>query len=539
MSLGINSLVTRCQVPRRASGATHFAERIARVAREGFAAECSRQLAARWTAAGRVIRIRRLPVRLRLESDQLDSERMARAWAEAFARALLTAMAYPTGAGPVEIIRAESRAEWLARFIADLLAGNAEGRWEYEEFIACFGLDPIGAVLTLLSEEPAESVPVLLVLDEQGALDRLLSRSNELALERLFVIVSQGLGASRERLTLDDLLAVGSYATTLTALEAGSDRALRRQALRLFLAMAREPGVLASGHWTPRRIWHALMTLKALVELIGSLHLNEWESGLSADSREQIGYRLHPVVVEMIAEVRAALSTQPHRLTQLADLLVQIEPLIPASDRSIRNVQWVTSDYAGVWLLAGLLERQGWPQSILQSSLGASHGPRAVTYGLAALALAVLNRFDPEIRGLDPGLALFAGWFEEPDLAGLCSFLAEGSSDARRKLLAAIAGTEADDQQAATWDSTFDFLAGQIIRDFAIRVRGFREASRNFVVKSFLAVPGSIRVEETRILVRLDANPFHVALHISSMDEPLDGVSWLGGRRLEFQLEGL
>jgi hypothetical protein len=554
MSLMITNLVTRCQVPRRASGAKHLAERIVRVAREGFAAECSRQLAARWTASGRVIRIRRLPVQLRLESDRLDDERLARAWAEAFIRALFTSLAYPTGVGPVEIVRAENRAEWLARFIADLLAGNAEGRWEYEEFNACFGLDPVGAVLTLLSEEPAQAAPALLALEEQGALDRLLSRSNELALERLFVIVSNGLGATQERLSLDDLLAVGRYLIGQVALEAGSDQALRRHALRLFLAMSREPGVLARGRWTPRRVWHALMSLKALVEgavlltsndlkaLVegaGSSTLNEWESALATDSLERSGIRLHPVVAEMIAALRAALSTQPRRLTELANLLVQIEALIPASDRSIRNARWAPSDCAGVWLLAGLLDRQGWPQSLLQSSLGASYGPSAITYGLAALALAVLNRFDPEVRGLDPGLALFAGWFEEPDLAGLRRFLAEGSPDARRQLLTAIAGTEAADDQAVTWEAAFDWLAERIIRDFAIRVRGFRQASRKFVVKSFLAVPGNIRVEEKRILVRLESNPFHVALRISSMDEPLEAVSWLGGRRLEFQLEGL
>jgi hypothetical protein len=528
----------------------------------------------------------------------LDDERLARAWAEAFVNALLTSLAYPTGAGPVEIVRAENRAEWLARFIADLLAGNAEGRWEYEEFNACFGLDPIGAVLTLLSEEPAQAAPALLALEEQGALDRLLSRSNELALERLFVIVSNGLGATQERLSLDDLLAVGRYLIGQAALEAGSNQALRRHALRLFLAMSREPSVLASRHWTPRRVWHALMTMKALVELLGlltsndlkalgegagsstlndlkalvegvgslalndlkasvegagslalndlkalvegagSLALNDWESALATDSLKRSGIRLHPVVAEMIADLRAALSTQPRRLTELANLLVQIEALIPASDRSIPNARWAPSDCAGVWLLAGLLDRQGWPQSLLQSSLGASYGPRAITYGLAALALAVLNRFDPEVRGLDPGLALFAGWVEEPDLAGLRRFLAEGSPDARRELLTAIAGTEAADDQAATWEAAFDWLAERIIRDFAIRVRGFRQASRNFVVKSFLAVPGNIRVEEKRILVRLESNPFHVALRISSMDEPLEAVSWLGGRRLEFQLEG-
>jgi predicted enzyme related to lactoylglutathione lyase len=39
--------------------------------------------------------------------------------------------------------------------------------------------------------------------------------------------------------------------------------------------------------------------------------------------------------------------------------------------------------------------------------------------------------------------------------------------------------------------------------------------------------------------VVLDANPWAVALHVSGVDEALECVEWLGGRRVEFVLEGL
>jgi hypothetical protein len=41
------------------------------------------------------------------------------------------------------------------------------------------------------------------------------------------------------------------------------------------------------------------------------------------------------------------------------------------------------------------------------------------------------------------------------------------------------------------------------------------------------------------ISVVLAPSPYHVALHISGMDDPLPSVSWMGGRRLEFHLLGL
>jgi hypothetical protein len=48
-----------------------------------------------------------------------------------------------------------------------------------------------------------------------------------------------------------------------------------------------------------------------------------------------------------------------------------------------------------------------------------------------------------------------------------------------------------------------------------------------------------VLVEDKRLLVVLDANPWAVALHISGADEALEGVEWLGRRPVEFVLEGL
>ena len=48
-----------------------------------------------------------------------------------------------------------------------------------------------------------------------------------------------------------------------------------------------------------------------------------------------------------------------------------------------------------------------------------------------------------------------------------------------------------------------------------------------------------VQAGEDVISVVLAASPYHVALHISGMDDPLPSVSWMGGRRLEFHLSGL
>jgi hypothetical protein len=98
---------------------------------------------------------------------------------------------------------------------------------------------------------------------------------------------------------------------------------------------------------------------------------------------------------------------------------------------------------------------------------------------------------------------------------------------------------EIDIDACRDWETTFDCLAAGLTREFAERVRGFRKAAAAYVIKTFFRQPGRICIEDKRILVILQNNPFHIALHISGMDESVESVSWLGDRRLEFRLEGL
>jgi hypothetical protein len=91
---------------------------------------------------------------------------------------------------------------------------------------------------------------------------------------------------------------------------------------------------------------------------------------------------------------------------------------------------------------------------------------------------------------------------------------------------------------ADSWETLFNELAAFLLRDFGSRIRGFRQAKRQSIVRSFIAKPGRIRIERERITVVPDPSPFHVALRISGFDEPAD-APWMGGRRIEFVLADL
>jgi hypothetical protein len=224
----------------------------------------------------------------------------------------------------------------------------------------------------------------------------------------------------------------------------------------------------------------------------------------------------------------------------VAELLEQLAVAL-ASGRSQARVPEptvVSTGCAGLFFLIKILDRLEWLDR-LQAGLGAEYGPRALTYTLAGLALAILDRFDEEPRYLDPGLALFCGWLDEPDLAGLRYFFASEPFRKRRDLLTALLADEIAEGSSDSWRACFDALATRVIQELAGRIRGFGRASRSYVLKNFIALPGHIRVEETRLEVLVAASPLNLVLHLSAMDYPVEAVTWLAGRRVEFQLEGL
>ena len=75
--------------------------------------------------------------------------------------------------------------------------------------------------------------------------------------------------------------------------------------------------------------------------------------------------------------------------------------------------------------------------------------------------------------------------------------------------------------------------------EIVVRVRGFRQAPREAIVRQFIAVPGRLRITRDGLVAVIEPLPSSVALNISGAAEALDAVPWLDGRRLEIVLEGL
>ncbi len=541
MSLTISNFKTRCRVPRRSQLTREFVDR---VVRQGLTSELKRQLSLLPDSQPTVIRIRRLPLQLKVAATNLTEENLARAWAVEFLRTLSMVLS-SARADKREVVQAETRTQWLANFISDLISGAAPTQWEYEEFADLFRLGTAEAAVTVLCREPSEILSVLLSLDAQGRLEPLLLLLDDFALDRLFVSIANRTVSLHSEPTIDDLLTIGALITSSS--HVSGKLATRRRALRLSLSLSKLDELSLKSHWTPRLILILLRALDVLVEATNPFEPAMWVEQLSAESLTRGDHRGDPVALALVEQVRslafqAGGEIQERKLAALAQLLTELTPLSEGKpiERS-KESYWLASDSAGLLLLVGLLNRFDWPQRILKTSLGLNYGPRAIGYCLAGMGLRLLGN-GPETDHLDSGLFVFAGWVEpaSADLKSFRGFLSSSADAERQELLLALdLGEEIDNKTSRDWDTTFDLLASWMTKEFAARVRGFRKASAPFVVKSFFRQPGRICIDEKRILVILQHNPFHIALHLSGFDQPVESVSWLGGRRLEFQLEDL
>ena len=541
MSLAIDKFSARCRVPPRVGLTAEFFER---VVRQGFATECAHRLNLLPAVPPAVVRVRVLPLKIELPSGKLDEDTLAKLCAVEFIRVL--SLLLTNGAiDKNNVVHIQTRTEWLARFISDLLSGSAQSKWEYDEFADVFKLGTVEAVFTVLQREPRELIPVLQLLATERRLDRLLLLFGDFAFEQLFAMIARAQSKTIVELTIDKLLKVGLMVTSDSAVS--GVLATRHRALRIFLALTKSNQDVSSFHWSPRLVFHALMALDILVDITQTLPTTMWVDQLTPESLTQTGRSLNPTVLALLEQVRSLAAerdarTREQRLAPLTELLHSLAHHVIEKTELKSDSYWLSGECAGLLLLVGLINRFRWHQRLLETSLGRKWGPRAVLCCFAGLGQHLLGKA-LESNDLDPGVAVFAGWLKpaSADTSLVRTVLSSASDEDRLEVINALDVSTGTVEEAifSDWTKTFEYLGNNILREFATRVRGFRKATPAFVVNTFLKQAGRICIDDKRIFVLLQPNPFHVALHLSSVDEPVDSVGWLDNRRLEFQLEGL
>jgi len=488
MSVTIEKLATRCRVSRRHEATGRLVDR---VARGRLARELTELVGPAISSQEQIVRIRRLRVNLTFAGKEFDENAFATAWARALAKSLFEALAHAGATGPFQVVRAGSTGEFRAAFLRDLLAGHAGGRWEYAEFDELFRLPVAEAALQLLLSDPSSIAAALEALDGSPALEQLLARLDELALEKIFAaFAATEIGSMGAALLAADLSWVAAQALAALGLN-GFALDSRRQALWIFVRTKGGDGR------TPRAIFHALLALACLVECPEILYQSEIETPTGVEDIERrIGRRLPASVSKLLLELHHVLAgfwtnsaRPPDQLLHLLVLLDRLRPLVPTAEPTAAAVQplskllgeqapWLELESAGLLLLTPIVIRLGWEKDRDNFFLFRFGGPRFFQILMAGIGSAVLDPALLEFQRLDPAVALFSGMELEPDLVAMRHSLAAVDSADRRKLLAQLVPDAGVCAAADDWPATFDVLAARLIGEFTSRVPGFRQASR-------------------------------------------------------------
>lgn len=592
MSLRIGQLDTTCHTPEQRRDMAGVVDRLAR---SRFARDLVEHLGPSLARQPAIVRIRRLALRVVIPASEFSEDSLSLAWRQAFGKALFTALAYPAGAGPVEVYCADSVAAFIASAVSDLLNGTAANEWQYAEFEQFFRRGSTQAALGLICEWPPESLPVLVELARRGILPRLLGRFDEIAMQHLFSVLPGPFHSETGLSSVDDLITAARLALANPPEKAIGLRS-RSYALLLFVESHRTGGMIQS----PRALFHALVALAVLLNpSVFWPDVPPWavvreKAGLTAWPLESAGFPAHSMLATVASPQwremlhREALATRlPPNVTAFLDRLSneiqyhwqssasshsrdaqalrsghhQLQGLresdlfeakvaelnqlltslaaqlkVPSPLPRLEEVHWMATEYCGLFFLIDSLARRGWTPEWEKLSTFRSGGVACL---LTGLALAIVERFDASVQALDPAIALFAGYLGDPDLAHLRRVFQTFPREVRVSVLEATIPIHAVEDAAESWASTFDRLAALLLEDFASRIRGFRQATRQTVVRSFIARPGRIRVERERVVVYPSPNPFHVALHISGQDDPIASGVWIGGLRIDFELGAL
>jgi hypothetical protein len=541
MTLTIHKLSTRCRSPK---GFERPGALVDDVARGPLASELGAYLGPSLDRLPAVTRLKDLRVRLKIPARNLNAMALSSAWARAFTLALHRALAYPPGDGTVSSRRYESDAAYTAAMLHHIATKGLAPSWEFPELEACRGSTPAEAALGILLKDPKLIPEITAQLDRRGWLEPLLALWDELSLERVIQTVAGG-ELRPPGLSLEHLIELGQAAAAAGGLRREWAFAGRRQTIRLWVRL--------HPRFPLRGVWHGLRLLRRFLELPSLLILRDpslladaipfppWCEAIvsagaipPADSPSFATPAPSGLLASASVSAPAASSISAGRAgTSLLSVLEGLRPLLPSAAISIStspagtSVKWIVSSCAGVLLMLSTVQRLNLWRFVRNPEFVRFGGPRALSFLLAGAGMNLLNRWsftDP----VEPAVALLAGMFSEPDLVGMRQFFSE-----------ADVSSVAEFVQAENWTEALDRAATELSHSFASRVRGFRNASREAVVKQFIRIHGRVLVEESRLLVVLDPTPWAVALHLSGMDEPIEGVEWLGWRRVEFVLEGL
>jgi hypothetical protein len=466
-----------------------------------------------------------------------DQEQLARAWSSQLARVMAGAI---QGGSDGENVRYfANRAAYLARFVSDLAAGAAWGKWWYRRFAGLRLLPLSSAVRTALIEQPliGQEALLLLAADERRAVLRGLS-----ARDARWVLdaIANATPDSEEQRCFTEAWSTWQHGE-MGPLDAEDEW---RNALALYLwTRQKYPAIGGAALRTAAR---TLLCFARCLGLFQEKLFVAMTSGNIAAVYDLCGVadaetllpllRCLPAWTQEVGQ--ALLARQTHRL-----------PATTSGSAACRS-----TPFGGLFLLLPLLDElplsvatQGWPE--------AGEIP-AVTIVRFLLLIQCCGRpraaavfSDPLVRDLlaippDFSLALLADW-QASITSTACDTFREVIASWRAEVLPppnqfAHGDPRPEDLTYLTLPESFGYApaydamlqeaAYVVMRTFARRLPGFAGSRLSYLYDNFLACSGSVEEEPLRRIVRLGPAPLRLVLQLTGMARTQYRLRWLDER---------
>jgi hypothetical protein len=430
--------------------------------------------------------IRRLEFDLALDLGAADPEAIARLWGENIAQGLLrTLMAGEDGGN---VIRFDNRADYLARFIADLAADRAWQQWYYSPMASLRSLPRTAAIRETFLREPAMALAVILRLDANGDLARTASLLSESDANLILAAAGLRTTGPADRDQMEALV------------EAWRDL---ERGLRVTPSGFRPLKLAAACGFSPGA--HVIAHFLRLADSLGGVRPPGGAAILDDATAAQLA--------ESIAFLGAADGDRAWLDKVARDLSM------PNATVARGGAQVIESPFCGLFLLLPAMMEAASPEVLESAPLR------------FLLALKCLGRSRVPAAWLDAAVWLACGLNGAPAIEELQQ--AEIPVDDREPLddpYLSLLGLDPPLVESGAVDRRLSAEAVAVLRSFAAELPGFQKSSFAFVYENFLAGPGLVSIRPDSIEVDLPAVPLSIVLRMSGLEERPCSPPWLNGK---------
>lgn len=425
-----------------------------------------------------VVIIRRLELSFDLDTSR-DLPDVARHWAARLSAALVRALDSSRATG---MVRFESRAHFLGRFLVDAAAGCVAGKWYYRQFRGLAPLPVPAALRTALVEDVGQGLDALRTLGPVEMVPVLVALGPREARRVLEAVWSQSGDATCIELAAEAFIRVApSWRKLEPALTSPWTAALA------LLVLASSPPVAP---------------LRAAAKLAASIAA--WLREKPPAAPDQAPPELAPLAA--LTEAKRA---------ELAEAFGKPDPRVPAAaDEPVS----ACTPFGGLILL--LPHVAALPIDTIFAG--------AVRGWVRLLVLARCAGADRAARALsDPVLARLCG------LSGEGPPLQEWNEDSGDRLAAFERALDPTDADLSWFGDELALAAHHVMRAFARRLPGFSESSPRFLYENFLAFAGTVEQTRGAIVCCLGRPPLAALLGITGALRGQIRVPWLDPLHLD------